>query len=348
MLDLVPNHQPLNLRSAGSSMGLVALRDELASQGVDEHELLENTGINPAWFRSYSPSLSHQQRLGYIRNAQRLARVPETALLAGRRQRISDFGMYGYAMISSATFGEAVDFSFTHRELSGAVLRISKERRSDVVVFKTHHPQAMGPLLPFVTEFWRSTVTSLFSQILGRPFTAQRMFFPFPRPNYAAFYHETFNCPLHFNCDEMEWHLDAEMLGEPCPEANALTAKVCSNFCDRMFAGVQNESLLHREISLLCLGRPGRFPTVDETAAKLGMSRRTLFRRLKRDDVSYQSLIDSIRKALAIEYLESTRISVEEIAARVGFSDCSNFRKAFKRWTGSTPSQFRRANTSVD
>lgn len=334
---------PLTFSSSGSAMGLVALRDELVAQGVDELLLIEGTDIDKSWLKTFSPPLTHDQRIAFIRNAQQLAREPDTALRAGCRQRISDFGMYGYAMISSSTFGEALRFAFKHRELAGVVLRISCEYHKDMVIFKTHHPQTLGPLLPFVTEFWRSTITSLFSHILGRNFVAKAMYFQYPKPSYASAYKDVFQCPIYFSSDKMEWHFDASILEEPCPKANELTANVCANFCENVLQYCDDESQLQKEISIICLGSLDQYPTGDEMAKQLHMSRRTLFRKLKDEGVSYQIVLDNLRKSIAIEYLESTRLSVDEIAVRLGFSDCSNFRKAFKRWTCHTPSQVRRS-----
>ncbi|WP_457102221.1 helix-turn-helix transcriptional regulator, partial [Microbacterium sp. P5_E9] len=82
-------------------------------------------------------------------------------------------------------------------------------------------------------------------------------------------------------------------------------------------------------------------PRADEMAERLHMSSRTLHRRLVDAGTSYQDIIDGIRKRLAIELLARTELSVDEIAERSGFADTSNFRKAFKKWTGQTPAYFR-------
>ena len=80
-----------------------------------------------------------------------------------------------------------------------------------------------------------------------------------------------------------------------------------------------------------------------EMAARLGLSVRTLHRRLAEQGQQYQRIVDEVRRSLAIEFLENTSLSVEEIAGRVGFSEASNFRKAFRKWTGRPPTHFRAA-----
>ncbi len=328
--------------SSGSTLGLVALRDELAEQGVDEATLLAGTRIARDWFVSPDPPLVQTQRIAVIRNAWRLARRPDTALRAGARQRVSDFGLYGYALASSTTFADALRFGMTHLELAGPVLRITFERRGNTGVFISHNPHSLGPLLPFVAEFWRSSMTALMSRVLEQPFPSRAMYFPYPAPAHLHAYREAFQCPLHFGARVMEWHFDAAVLDAPCPNASQLTAQVCTNFCERVLSAGTGQSALQREIRLICLGYGGRYPTAHKVAAQLGMSLRSFFRRLREEGVSFQELLNEVRRSVAIEYLEATRIPVEEIAHRVGFSDSANFRKAFRRWTGNAPRHFRR------
>jgi AraC-like DNA-binding protein len=82
-------------------------------------------------------------------------------------------------------------------------------------------------------------------------------------------------------------------------------------------------------------------PTLADVARQLHLSERTLRRRLGESDVSYQALLDNVRKNRAIELLANTALSIEQVALEVGFSDAHNFRRAFKRWTKSAPSDLR-------
>ena len=96
-----------------------------------------------------------------------------------------------------------------------------------------------------------------------------------------------------------------------------------------------------RSIRTACLNSRGEFPNADEMASRLGLSVRTLHRRLAEQGQHYQRIVDDVRRTLAIEFLQKTSLPVEEIAGRVGFSEASNFRKAFRKWTGHAPAHFR-------
>ncbi|MBA3577699.1 MAG: helix-turn-helix transcriptional regulator [Sphingomonas sp.] len=83
--------------------------------------------------------------------------------------------------------------------------------------------------------------------------------------------------------------------------------------------------------------------SIHRVASDLGMSRQTLYRRLKAEDVTFEEILDAKRRQLAIRYLSMERISVKGAAYKLGFSDPASFSRAFKRWTGISPSQFRTA-----
>lgn len=330
----------------GTSYGLTALFDELAEQGVPSERLLAGTGIPRSWREHPDRALSQGERLALFRSAARLARRPDTALRAGVRQRIRDFGIYGYALATSRTFGDAFRFGRKHLALAGPVLRIVFELRGDTGILRSHSPESLGALLPFVAEFWRSSITTVFGLVLEAPFPSRAMYFPYEAPPHASAYRAVFACPVHFDSDVLEWHFDASVLEAPCPNASAPTARICRDFCERVLASGPGQSALQREIRAVCLARQGRDSTAARVAAELGLSLRTLHRRLSAEGASFQRLLDEVRSSVAIEYLTNTGMAVEEIGDRLGFADASNFRKAFRRWTGRSPGAFRRALAS--
>lgn len=321
--------------------GITALINEMVSQQVTPAELLAGTCLRTAQLDDPHTLISKRQRLAIYANANRLAKNPGTGLLAGARQRVSDFGIYGYALASSRTLGDALDFSFRHLRHAGPVLEMSFRVDGDTGILRSHDSEALGDLLPFVAEFWRSSYFTLISRVLEMPFPCVRMLLPYPAPPYWRRYQEMFRCPIEFDAGAMEWHIDERSRSIPLPNANPMTAVVCQRFCEEILASQNDGSKLALAIRTALIDRPGRFANIDEIARVLGMSLRSLHRKLAQDGLTYQAIVDGVRCKLATEYLERTSFSVEQIAERVGFSDASNFRKAFKRWTGSLPTEVR-------
>jgi len=321
--------------------GLHALLAEMASQGVPATQVLAGTGIHLSQFDTPRSLISRRQRLAVYRNAQRLAKRSDVGLLAGARQRVSDFGIYGYALASSRTLGAAIDLSLKHLRQAGPVLQISSRIEGDIGILRSHDPWSVGDLLPFVAEFWRSSNNALLSRVLEAPFPSVRMLLPYPAPAHWRAYGRMFRCPVEFGAEVMEWHYDANARGLVLPNANPMTALVCQDFCEQVLADQSDNSDLVPSIRTMLINQPGRFDNVDAIAERFGMSVRTLHRRLAAEGIAYQSIVDDVRHRLALQYLDQTSMTIEQIAERVGFADASNFRKAFKKWTGRAPSDGR-------
>lgn len=327
--------------STHNMLGLGALVAEMADQGVSAEALLQGTGLLPRQLDDPQARITQQQKLTIFRNTKRLSSVPDVGLRAGLRQRLSDFGVYGYAVVSSRTFGEAVMLGMKHVRLAGPVLEKRFRIDGDTAVFEAHDRLDLGDVLPLATEFWFASILKLATCVLEAPMQSRRLLLPYPRPGHAAAYERTFGCPVRFDAGVMEWHFDAAVLPMPCPNANPITAGLCAQFCERMQGSLPDETDLSRSIRTACLNSRGEFPNAEEMAARLGLSVRTLHRRLAEQGQPYQRIVDDVRRSLAIEFLENTSLTVDEIAGRVGFSEASNFRKAFRKWTGHAPAHFR-------
>jgi AraC-like DNA-binding protein len=324
-------------------LGLAALAAELGAEGVSVRDLFARTGVDATQLEDAQARISHRQRLAIYRNAKRLAKRSDVGLLAGARQRISDYGIYGYAMVSSPTFRDALHFSLDHVTMAGPAVRQISFRIEDktTAILRSDGLDTLGDLLPFAAEFWRSSMTVLFSRVLELPFPTKRMIFPFPAPVHWRNYERLFNCPIDFDADRMEWHFNAKVLDLPCPNANPITAKICQQVCDTILNQHPDESDLVRRIRAACLNSKNRFPPAAEIASHLGLSVRTFHRRLSDNQLSYQSIVDEMRRSPATELLETTLLSNDQVAERIGFADATSFRKAFKKWTDRSPTDFR-------
>jgi hypothetical protein len=238
-------------------VGLAALAAELGAEGVSVNDLFSGTGIQTKQLEDPKVRISHRQRIALYRNAKRLAKRSDIGLLAGARQRISDYGIYGYAMVSSRTFGDALMFSLDHITMAGpAVRQISFGVDAGLAVLRSDGLDTLGDVLPFAAEFWRSSMTSLFSRVLEAPFPSVRMIFPFPPPVHWRHYERIFDCPVEFDADSMEWHFDSSVLRLPCPNANPITAKICQEVCRELLNEGTGESEMVRKIKSACLNRP--------------------------------------------------------------------------------------------
>ncbi len=126
-------------------------------------------------------------------------------------------------------------------------------------------------------------------------------------------------------------------LVQPHPMTPAMAGELCERFLD----GSRQDRGVIGDVRRILIERPGRFPSIEAMAAELSLHPRALRRRLDAEGTSYRDLVGEVRMKLAIEYLRQTEMTNEEIAVRLDYSDASNFRHAFARWTGKSPSEYR-------
>lgn len=165
--------------------------------------------------------------------------------------------------------------------------------------------------------------------------------FALERPQHANVLEEVFECPVVFDQIRTELHYPVEWLDRTPQFANPITATQVSATCAKLLEEHKWSLGLSRRVYAELTRTPGRFPSMREVAGTLCMDARTLRRRLDEEGTSYIDLLTSVRQALAVDYLSTTLLTVDDIAAALGFSDATSFRHAFKRWTGRTLTEYR-------
>ena len=151
-----------------------------------------------------------------------------------------------------------------------------------------------------------------------------------------------FQCPLRFGQERAALHFGLECLSRTFGH-DALLQSVMEAQVSQLLEGLPPRSeLLQRLAAVVHQGLDkGVPPTVEDVAPRLGMSARTLRRRLSDERTSFREVVDRQRRQLALRYLEDPGISTALVAARLGFADPKSFTKAFRRWTGMSPRDYR-------
>jgi AraC-like DNA-binding protein len=341
---MTPNAISLKTVAPGAAMlGFAALAAQLRCEGVTLSDLFARTGLEPDDIDNAYAPMSQAQRMAVFANAQQLSPVSDVALRAGARQRIGDFGIYGFAMASSATFRDGLEFGLAHMQPAMPFLQPSLRIQGDVAILACAPAERFGPVLPFVAEFWRSSLNSLFQRVLEVPLPARRLVCNYPAPPHWRSYAQIFGCTAEFDAEGLEWHFDAAILDAACPGANSITHELCRRLCVTAASDGHPAGGLAARVHGACLDDARCMVSPARMAERLGMSVRTLHRRLAAQGVTFKSVVDQTRKELAIGYLSNSKLAVVDIAERVGFSEATNFRKAFRRWTGKVPSDYRAA-----
>jgi AraC-like DNA-binding protein len=312
-----------------------------ASRGAKRQELLERSGIDPAELKDGDNRVPFPKYVALLRAGKKLANDPALALHFGETVDMSEMSVVGRISSDSGTMDEDVAllnrYSPLALEVEGGGERFHLERTAGQlwIVDTRQNPNEV----PEITEMLFARAVCGIRRVLGETPMVKAVQVTHAAPEYRAEYDRIFRVPVTFNSDK-----NALLL---CERAWwALRRKVASPYASGVFR-VHAEALLERlnsskstrgrvERLLMAVLQTGEVK-ITTIARGLGLSRQTLFRKLRAEGVTFEAVVDEMRRKMALQYLTAERVSISETAYRVGFSGPSAFSRAFKRWTGSSP-----------
>ncbi|GAB3265247.1 AraC family transcriptional regulator [Chitinimonas naiadis] len=285
--------------------------------------------------------LSYRQGSIMIRRALQMAPDRGLGLIIGERETIASIGLLGYAMMTSRTVGDAVVLGMSQQKFAGSMLQFDLEQdaRTTVVTASLKFPEP--DIHMFLVEEAFASFLQIARSLAGIGFKPDWVDLAYPAPCYAAEYQRVFDCPVRFGQKTSAFAANASWIARPLLTYDPLSHRQALEFLDIGISRERDKVDLFESVERAVRQQLRQLPTLPDIASSLCLSERTLRRRLADSGVSYQALLDNVRKNRAIELLANPRLSVEQIALEVGFSDAHNFRRAFKRWTGSPPSELR-------
>ena len=175
-------------------------------------------------------------------------------------------------------------------------------------------------------------------------FALSSIHFEFPKPSQVSEHERIFQCPVHFGATRTEFALESGVWDLPNSSANPGLFDVLAEHARDRLEQVPDQPTFVRELRT-AIGEQlrGGDPSLESVAKGMGRSARTLQRHLKQYEVTYASLLDQERSVAARGYLADRSLSISEVTFLIGFSEQSSFNHAFKRWTGRTPTGYRRS-----
>lgn len=317
------------------------LPEVLQHYGLAEDEVLAQAGIDPALLRRSDALLPLLDALRLFLVV--LERTGDAGLgfEIGRCVRPRSYQVLGYAVLSSATLGEAVERLLRFEKLAGNVGHTEMSPQGDTVRLQWHCPLEGAPRR-FITEAAITGWVTLGQQLVAVPAAPQRVCFRHPPPPDLARYEAAYGCPVVFDAEFDGVELDSALLDLPLTNADPGLSGLMEREASALLADYDIGTNLINAVRsqlyrMLADGEPG----IDGVAQRMGLAVRTLQARLRRQGVSFQEVLDGLRQSLADIYLRDARLSLTDIALLLGFAEQSSFTRAFRRWRGMSPAAFR-------
>ncbi len=319
----------------------------LADFGHDPSRVLFGLGITMDDLADPACRISFRQGREAILRALKMTPDQALGLETGIREKITSVGLVGYAMLTAATVGDAVKLGLALQKDTGSMLEFDSRTTSDGVVVtaasRFHDPE----IYAFLVEEAFASFMGIATGLVGDEFRPRRVDLAYPAPAHADVYQKVFGCPVQFGQMENAFVYDSSWYKRPLATADLFSHRQLLEFMTYIRARHREAAEIIESVERVLRHKLQERNHTAKVARELGMSERTLRRRLTESGVSFQSLLDRLRKNRALELLGNPQMSVEQIAFAVGFTDPHNFRRAFRRWTGATPGAVRGGMSSI-
>ncbi len=314
-----------------------------ASDGVETRDLVDSLGLDPDGVIDPAQMVSSPDYYRFF--AALSERDPDglrLPLRIGAAMRIDEYGAFGLAWKSAPDLRGSFARSERYGHVLGSAETYSMEQTENGVFFSLDKAGdgSLGMLLS--NEASMSAVVTITQEVSTAPFAPKGIFFKHPPRGDISVYEAHFGCPVHFEAERDALLLSDDMLSAP----NKLGDETIARFFDQHLAAelaarTDDTGLEQRVRIAVSQTLSEGVPTVTDIASQLGMSGRTLQRRLSDKGASFQGLVDLARRELAEQLLRDTDYSLAEVAFLTGFAEQSGFTRAFKRWAGQTPRSYR-------
>ncbi|HVU03487.1 MAG TPA: AraC family transcriptional regulator ligand-binding domain-containing protein [Polyangiaceae bacterium] len=331
---------PLDAATPNVPGAYVRLTAEIAeARGVAREKLLSGLGIEPSALDEPDLRIPLLTYGHVIWRALKLTGDPGLGIEFGLRANLTTHGLVGFGVMSHRTLKDALVFEgkyFGPLRSPGFTSRFFYDGDQAVVEFR--EAVQFGPLRQYSFDMCLVGFTHLVSPFV--PLDEMELRFEGPEPPYFKDYASRLPRTL-FNQSAHEARFPASRMDRPVATANPVSAALVTRECDREMALFGHDDRVLERVRALIVAKRGEYPGIEGVAKKLGMSGRTLKRRLQERDFTFRELVEEARREESLRLLSSTRLSVEVIGRRVGYTSHSNFIRAFKKWTKKTPAEYR-------
>ena len=328
--------------AAGIARGLLKFA---GSRGADPAGLAAHAGIDLAAQGDPDGRTSFAAYVELMREAKRVTGDPALALHYAEHVDFSEISVVGLLAHASETMGDALIQMNRYGRLAVEVDGIGTGDRFVVqrdcngvwLIDGRKNPNAF----PELTETTFGRMSWGTRQFRDEPF-ALEVQVTHADPGYRAEYERIFRAPVSFGCARNAVRIDETWHRHRLQRLPRYAFGVFSEHADNLLKSLESSRSVRGQVESLLLpilhtGQAG----MNDLASKMGVSRQTLFRRLKAEGATFETILDDLRQTMARDYLSGRKVSVNETAYLVGFSDAAAFSRAFKRWTGVSPRELR-------
>ena len=318
-----------------------ALRKQLDALGLDSAALCKQAGLDPQLMDDPNARypLSATSRLWAL--AVQVSGDPAIGLRVSRFVSPTTFHALGYALVASGSLREVFERIVRYHPVVSDALKLELSREGERYRFRLLQPPGSpAPALEAIDAFAAIYVRTCRNR-LGRDYAPLAVYLRRPEPVDPTPWHTVFRAPLFFGAEEDRLEFAARDFDSHLDDANPELAEHNETVLKRTLAQLQPLTWERKVRAAIEAQLPDGEPSAERIAQTLHLSVRSLQRHLADEGCRFDALLNDCRQNLALQHLRDPQCSLAEVSHLLGFADTSSFNRAFKRWTGMTPGQFR-------
>jgi AraC-like DNA-binding protein len=329
-----------------TSLAIRPLVSGLRALGHDPGPILRASDIDDAILSDPDARVPMSTAIGFLYQAAASTGDTNLGLHLAEHAALDSIDVHFYAMLASPTLGDAYRRMGRYQRLIHETARVELE--VDGPRAELRHRMPGGTTVPRLSaEFVLTAWVRIGRLVTGTDWAPTEVRFGHPAPADDREYRRFFRAPVYFSMGQNTLVLPTDLLDSPCVRADpGLVALLDRYVSDRIEQAPRTCSLADRVRNALAEALNGGDIHASRIASRLKMSVRTLHRALADEGTSFGGILAALRTEMAGRFLADHRISIAEVAFLLGFSELSSFHRAFKRWTGQTPAEFRASHRS--
>ncbi len=334
------------LNEPSSLANLVYLIGETlqAEYGIDPQPIYRELGIDADGPESAGDRVSNKVRKLMWERAFEACSDPALGIKVGQRTRPNNYFVLGHAWLASSTLVEAFERLIRYEEiLDSGITEIGFEKVGSQYVISEAYPNPADYPGKLSIDQSIASLIMLCEAARNVPILPKKLELMVSEDSPLDIYDGLIDGPIIVSRERNALYFSAKELEEPLPGSIPDILEATTKIAERYIASQDESKVAHRVRELLVQMLPSGSTDQETVAARLFRSPSTLQRQLSAEKTSYRDILGSTRRDLAEAYLKEQKHTHSQIAFLLGFSDQSNFARAFKRWTGLSPGQYQKA-----
>lgn len=332
----------LLMRHPTAPVYLHTLFDYMSSLGKDPYIACDGMGMAREDFDAPGFRVTHEDACNIVRRALRIVGEPNPGFVLGQRVNLASRGILALGLLTSNTLRDALQLAIRYPQEAGYLIAVGLRDAGSFTCVTLDPMQGNRDILAFLSELTATSIVRNTRILSGVPCTPRAVEFSHPAhaPGMAE-YERYFGCPVRFNAAANRILLDEGFLATPVPTSHVASFRLAKDLLDKEKLETSQQRSVSACVAAIVRSNLDQPLTAGQVARALCLSERSLRRKLSQEGHCFQLIVDECRADHVMSALALHDLSVIELSIQTGFTDTRAFRRAFKRWTGCSFTQYK-------